>query len=258
MNICISKISHEHYPFAYWDGTNASEVQAIFTNTNNASGEVRIRPTESERGTLELGLYGDTGYYRSFFVKKNDYVINSNGKPIVYDAETFKHKFELEPTIPTQDEVEKFYAGAGYAAILDKEALESQTSTLWDDFINLTEIREALNWYFDTDDLGGVELVEECKGNCNCKKRKQEANSNIKTASVYPITSDFDVEKFQAFIGEVNPFNVTYRYTSAGRLFMGISIQTFGLFKINITAGDSVIKLANGRLLHASSTHNNS
>ena len=263
MNICISKISHEHYPFAYWDGTNASEIQEIFTSTNNASGEVRLRPMESERGTLELATYGDTGYHRSFFVSKDNYIINSNGKPIVYDAETFKHKFELETVAPTQDEVEKFYAGAGYAAILEEESLESQTSTLWDDFINLTEIREALNWYFNIDTIEGVTMIEEkpkkkCGGDCKCAKRKQEANSNIKTAMVYPITSDFDIDKFQTFVGEANPFNVTYRYTSAGRMFMGISIQTFGLFAVNITAGDSVVKLANGRLLHASATHNNS
>jgi hypothetical protein len=245
MTTCIRTSDQKEYEFLYWTGTDMWAASDLFAKESIRFLMFKIL----ENGTLEIKVNA-TGENFTYHVPKQTYLVNKNGKPAIYHREDFYEKFNVR--VASKDEfMKEFFEGAGVSPEVALEGSESQTSVLWDDANNLLDIREALNDYLD-------EEVGVCGKNCNCKEKKYLANSNIKTAMVYPITADFDVNKFSVFIGEFNTFDVTYRYTGKGKRFMGVSVQTQGLFATNITPGDSIIKLESGRLIHASATHTNS
>jgi len=233
----------KEFEYVIFNGENLEEARLLFKATNNASVEVQVDRTE--RGSLEMRVFTEGLYKRSIFAAVDSYILNSGGKPEIFEAGPFFRYFQRIST-PTSI-----------------KASVSQSKDLWENPNNILNIREALSWYLETDNIGTSYKVKEstnsgvtmskCNGNCKCKKKEVDAT----TAEVYEITSNFDAEEFQAFIGDSIPFHVTYRYTSIGTLFMGLTLQTGNLFAVNITPGDSVIRLSNGRLAHTPGTHSN-
>ena len=245
MTTCIRTSDQKEYEFVYWTGTDMWAASDLFAKESIKMMMFKVL----ENGTLEMKVSGMEGNF-TYHAPKHTYIVNKNGLPAIYHREDFYEKFNVR--VASKDEfMKEFFEGAGVSAEVALEASESQTKALWDDANNLLDIRETLNDYFNED-------IGVCGKNCNCKEKKYLANSNIKTAMVYPITANFDVNKFSVFVGPSVPFNVTYRHTSVGKQFMGVSVQSQGLFAANITPGDSVVKLESGRLLHAPGTHTNS
>lgn len=235
----------KEFGYVIFNGENLEEARLLFKATNNDSVEVQVDRTE--RGSLEMRIFTEGLYKRSIFAAVDSYVLNSGGRPEIFEAGPFFRYFQRIST-PTSI-----------------KASVSQSKDLWENPNNILNIREALNWYLEIDDVGTGYKVKEntnsgvtmskCDGNCNCKCKDKEVDTT--TAEVYEITSNFDALEFQAFVGDNTPFHVTYRYTSIGTLFMGLTLQTGNLFAVNITPGDSVIRLSNGRLAHTPSTHSN-
>lgn len=233
----------KEFEYVLFNGKNLDEARLLFKSTNKPSSEVIACSTAT--GLLELRLFGDTGYHASLFVDAGEYILNSGGRPEIYEAGPFSRTYQM---------------------VSSKEALESQTKYLWNDVSNTLNIREALNWYLQSDTIGESYTIKfnnntggtvsKCDGNCKCKKSGKEKTAI--TAEVFMVGGDFDPAAFQAFIGKEKPFQVVYSYNSVGSMFRSVIIQTGTLFGVEIKSGDSVLRTSNGVLAVAHNTHTSS
>jgi len=140
MHKCVRYSDNAVFECVQWTGSNTPEVRGLFQPTNTPYSEVIVCTTSGRN--LELKVYGESGYYRSFYAAPNSYIVNEYGKPIIYeDDESFSHRF--------------FWAGNS-GAPHSVEGSESKTKGLWDDFNNLLDIKGALTSVVITADVFAV------------------------------------------------------------------------------------------------------
>jgi len=262
MNLCTRLSDNTTVQYVQWNGKDPDAIRELFKPTNTPDREVVVSHSTT-LGTLELKVYGDTGFYFSEYLKVGKFIINENGLPKIFSGAEFGEKFRVGLTY---NEINDFLtnkeatisSGGNPSSKYIVGAYETSENG-WDHPVGgLLDMSEPLSDY-----LGSYTLFKDAiMSREDFYEEEIAAMDEIETdymrydvALSYRITVDFDEDLFLDFLDANTSIEVKYLNRNGVRTFQSLAIvnpKVEGTFR----PGDCVIKNGNGRLMHAVAMYN--